>query len=256
MDGQTLYTIAGGEGSIVIAFDKETGKELWKALSAPEPGYSSPVLIEAGGTKQLVAFDADSINGLNPATGKSFWSFPIAPNYGMAIMSPVKHGDHLFAAAIVNVGIMLKLDSEKPAATVAWKGDNRRALYPVCAAPIVEEDGTMYGVDRFGHLRGVEFKTGKRLWETTKPITGDKTQNSGTGFLVRNADRYFIFNEAGELIVAELTPSAYKEISRKKLLEPTGEAFGRPVVWSHPAYAGKCIFARNDKEIVCVSLAE
>ena len=32
-------------------------------------------------------------------------------------------------------------------------------------------------------------------------------------------------------------------------------AFGRDVVWSHPAYADKCVFARNDKEIVCASLA-
>ena len=45
-------------------------------------------------------------------------------------------------------------------------------------------------------------------------------------------------------------------MSRAKLLEPTGAAFGRTVVWSHPAFADKCVFARNDKEIVCYSLAE
>ena len=45
------------------------------------------------------------------------------------------------------------------------------------------------------------------------------------------------------------------EISRAKLLEPTGVAFGRKVVWSHPAYANKCGFFRNDKEIICVLLA-
>ena len=57
-------------------------------------------------------------------------------------------------------------------------------------------------------------------------------------------------------MIAKLSPKAYEEVSRAKLLEPTNEAFGRPVVWSHPAFADKCVFARNDKEIVCVSLAK
>jgi hypothetical protein len=72
---------------------------------------------------------------------------------------------------------------------------------------------------------------------------------------VKNGDRYFIFGENGDLVIAKLTPEKYEEVSRAKLLETTNEAFGRPVVWSHPAFANKCVYARNDKEIVCYSLA-
>ena len=72
----------------------------------------------------------------------------------------------------------------------------------------------------------------------------------------KNGDRYFLFSETGDLIIAKLTKEAYEEISRAHILEPTGEAFGRAVVWSHPAYANKCAFVRNDKELVCVSLAK
>jgi len=39
------------------------------------------------------------------------------------------------------------------------------------------------------------------------------------------------------------------------LIDPLNRDPGRPVVWSHPAFANKCVYARNDKEIVCVSLA-
>jgi hypothetical protein len=56
--------------------------------------------------------------------------------------------------------------------------------------------------------------------------------------------------------LAELSPKGYKEIDRAKILDPVQAARGRQVVWSHPAFAGKCVFARNDKEIVCVSLAQ
>ncbi len=76
-----------------------------------------------------------------------------------------------------------------------------------------------------------------------------------------NGDRYFLSNEKGELIIARLSPKGYEEIDRATILAPTGELSGkfsspRVIVWSHPAFAGKVVFARNDKEIVAVSLAE
>ena len=81
--------------------------------------------------------------------------------------------------------------------------------------------------------------------------------NSGTAFLVKNGDRFFLASESGHLIIAKLSPHGYDEISRVKLLEPTGIAFtgDRNVLWSHPAFADKCVFWRNDKELICVSLA-
>jgi outer membrane protein assembly factor BamB len=66
---------------------------------------------------------------------------------------------------------------------------------------------------------------------------------------------YFLFNERGELIIADLSPKGYEERSRAKLIEPTNVDAGRPVVWSHPAYANTCVFVRNDKELACYSLA-
>ncbi len=69
-------------------------------------------------------------------------------------------------------------------------------------------------------------------------------------------DRYFLHNEQGELIIATLTPEGYTELSRAKLVEPTHKVGTRMTIWSHPAFAMKSVFARNDKEIVRVDLAE
>lgn len=62
-------------------------------------------------------------------------------------------------------------------------------------------------------------------------------------------------SETGELVMAELTRDAYTERVRFQVLEPTGEAFGRDVVWSHPAYSGRTAFVRNGKELVAVDIA-
>jgi outer membrane protein assembly factor BamB len=122
----------------------------------------------------------------------------------------------------------------------------------------VIDGDTIYGNDcEVGNLRAVKLSTGQRLWETFKPTTGgERRESHGTAFITKNGDRYFLFSETGDLVIARLTPKEYEEIGRAHLLEPTNEAFGRPVVWNHPAYANKCIFVRNDKEIVCASLAK
>lgn len=257
VEGNTLYCLVGGEGSLVVAFDKDTGKEKWRALSSAEPGYCPPTMIEAGGTKQLLLWDPEKINSLDPATGKLFWSVPLKPQYSMSIMGPQKGGDILFAGGIGGAGVALTLDKTKPAAKELWRGTKQTAVYPVNSTPIIDGQ-TIYGVDQTGHLRAVELQTGKRLWETLVPVVGKvKARNvdSGTAFLVKNGQRYFLFNEKGELVIAKLTPQKYEEIDRAKLLEPTGTTFGRDVVWSHPAFANKSIFARNDRELICVSLA-
>jgi len=255
VDGQKLICLVGGEGSIAVAFDKDTGKELWKALSAKEPGYCPPTIIESSGRRQLLIWHPESINSLDPETGKSYWSVPLEPKYGMSISTPRKLDDYLFASGIGEIGALLKLGTDKPGADVVWRGKRDTAVYCANSTPFLE-NGTIYGCDCMtGAFRAVKLDTGERLWETFAPTTGKNRGPHGTAFIVKNGDRFFLMSETGQLIIARLTPKAFEETGRAKLLEPTGVAFGRDVLWSHPAFANRCIFARNDKELICVSLA-
>ncbi len=76
LDGNRLVCLVGGPGCVAMAFDKDSGKELWRALDAREPGYGPPTMIEAGGTKQLILWHPQAVNSLDPATGRVFWSYP------------------------------------------------------------------------------------------------------------------------------------------------------------------------------------
>ena len=73
---------------------------------------------------------------------------------------------------------------------------------------------------------------------------------------IGDTDRYLLMSETGNLHMARMTPDAYVDLGRFHVLEPTGQAFGRDVVWSHPAYANRTAYIRNDKEIVAVDLAK
>lgn len=256
VDGKKLICLVGGEGSVAVAFDKDTGKELWKALSASEPGYCPPTIIEAGGKRQLLIWHPESLNGLDPETGATYWSFPLKPDFAMSICAPRKSGDLLFASGIRHTGAVVRLLKDKPGVEEVWRETPKTGVPCANSTPFIE-GGVIFGTDcNSGHLRAAKLETGERLWESLQPTTGERPTSHGTAFIVKNNGRFFLFNENGELIIARLSAKGYEEIDRTKLLEPTGTAFGRNVVWSHPAFAGKCVFARNDKEIVCASLAE
>lgn len=256
VDGNLLHCVVGGKNSVAVAFDKNTGREVWRALSAGEPGYCPPTMIEHGGVRQLLIWHPDSLNSLDPRTGELFWSVPLKPGYSMSITAPRKLDNVLFASGIGNVGALFKLDETKSAPETVWRGTTKTALYSANSTPFLE-DGMIYGCDcRQGSLMGVRIKDGQRLWQTFQPTTGGtRRAGHGTAFLVKHQDRFFLFSETGDLILAKLSPKGYNEISRFHVLDPTNEAFGRKVAWSHPAFAQRSVFARNDKELVCVSLA-
>ena len=74
--------------------------------------------------------------------------------------------------------------------------------------------------------------------------------------LVKHEEQVWMFNERGELIISELSPQGFLEISRAHLIDPTLAQLGQRdgVCWSHPAFAQRHVFARNDRELICVSL--
>jgi outer membrane protein assembly factor BamB len=257
VDGKKLICLVGGEGSVAVAFDKDNGKELWKNLSTKDQGYCPPTMIEAGGKRQLLIWHPEALSSLDPETGKVYWSEAVQPKYGMSITAPRLLGDKLYVSGIGECAALLKLAKDRPAAEIVWRGTAKTAVFCANSTPFLE-DGLIFGADcQSGDLRGVKLENGERLWDTRVPTSGGKQRaNHGNAFIVKNGDRFFLASETGHLIIAKLSAKGYEEISRCKLLEPTSPTFGRDVVWSHPAFADKCVFARNDKEIVCASLAK
>ncbi len=260
LDGQRLICLCGGPGSVAVAFDKDTGKELWRALDAREPGYCPPTMIEAGGNKQLILWHPQSVNSLDPATGKVFWSHPWDVRAGLTVATPRLAGDLLLLSSFYTSSKCFKLDLTKPTAKLQWEGKsfsekNTDTLHSLMSTPFIE-GGHIYGVCSYGELRCLKLDTGERLWETFAATTGGKPVRWANAFLIKHADRFFLANEQGDLIIAKLTPKGYQELSRTQLLTPTTTDPRRAVVWSHPAFANQCVFARNDEEIVCVSLAK
>lgn len=256
-DELVILQIGGSDDACIVALDKENGEEQWRALR-DRAQYSAPIIVQQAGQDVLVCWTGDSVAGLDPATGKVHWRHPFAASkMPIGIATPIMENDRLFVTSFYDGALMLGLRQDRPAVEILWqrRGRSERetdALQSIISTPLFIGD-QIYGVDSYGELRCLDAATGDRIWEdqTATP----KARWSNIHF-VRNGDRVWMFNERGELIISKLSPSGFDEISRAKLIEPTLDQLRQRggVCWSHPAFANKHVFARNDNEIVCASL--
>lgn len=248
IEGDLLIVVVGGKGnSCVVAFNRNTGDEVWKALK-DRAGYSSPLVIDAAGKRQLIVWTEDSVASLDPMIGTTYWRLPFNSQYA-AVATP------LFARTRLLIsGLMLELGDDKPAAKVLWpeRKTASERIYSNVSNPVLQ-DGHAYSAKSSGELICVDADTGKLVWESKKVTTLVKW--GASVHLTPNGERTFLFTDRGELILAKLTPNGYEELSRTLVLEPTTEYRQWRVNWSHPAYANRHVFVRNDKELTCVSLA-
>jgi outer membrane protein assembly factor BamB len=263
VDGDRVICKVGGEPNAkVVAFDKRTGKELWRALPSDDgPAYSPLIIINAGHTRQLIVWHDGGVSALDPETGKVYWEYPWRPSASTAVATPVQAGSLLYFTAYYQGSLVLSLDEDKPAAHMLWKSLSESetvtdAIHVMIMTPVIIGD-YIYGIDSHGELRCLNLKTGDRIWET-QAVTRERALHA-TAHFIRNGDRVFMNNDFGELIIAKLAPDGYHEISRTQLIKPTTPASQRRtgglINWTHPAYANKHVITRNDEEIISVSLA-
>jgi len=246
-DELLILYICGKPAACVVAFNKNSGKEAWRALDDSFT-YSSPIVLTTGGSKQLIVWTQEAVTSLNPTTGRIWWREQFRTPGDTAVSTPVFSNHRLLIG-----GLMLKLDADKPAASVLWpetKAATKRILSNTSTALLRGE--YVYSAKTSGELVCLEAGTGKQVWETN---TVTDLKNGSSIHLTPCEDAVFLFTDRGDLIRAQLAPEGYRESGRAHLLNPTSPFGDRKCAWTPPAYANRHVFARNDEELVCASLA-
>jgi outer membrane protein assembly factor BamB len=244
-----IVTIAKSPQVSIVAFDKDSGRQVWEALDEI-PSNTSPIVIDSAGRRQLIVWAYKSVAALDPLTGHILWRQNV-PEWGnYAVSTPVWKDDLLLMS-----GLMLKLNRDQPGASVLWPDEMRplRIYLSDTSTPLLQ-DGLAFLPTRKGELLCRDAITGKQLWQTNE-VSETKNGASIHMTAVPSIRGVFIFTDRGDLLLSRLTAAGYQELGRFHLLEPTAEYGQQKMSWVPPAFSGQRIFARNDKELVCASLA-
>jgi hypothetical protein len=249
----------GGREACIVALDKEFGDTKWTALK-DRASYASPILIRQAKQDVVLCWTGDSVAGLDPKSGKVHWRFPFPPSrMPIGIATPVLKDNRLFMTSFYDGSLMLRLSERELSAQLDWRRCGRDeqhtdGLHSIMSTPIWLGDH-LYGVDSYGELRCLKDADGERVWEDQTATPRARWSNI---HFVKNGENVWMFNERGELIIGQLSPGGFVEKSRTKLISPTMTQLRQRggVCWSHPAFAERMVFVRNDNELRAFDLSK
>ena len=237
-EARVFVPVGSTQGATVVAFDKRTGKQLWKSLS-DETAYSSFLVATLAGVEQLVAFTADALVGLDRANGQSLWRVPFKTAAKRHAATPVIVGDtvvvnsHTFGLVATRIS---KAGGELQAAE-AWAN---KAMKINLSTPVLV-GSHLYSMGCNRDFVCVAADTGKLVW-------------SGPGFGKGNKDNccaiavgknLLVLTEDGQLALVAADAAKFTELGRLQVCGNT---------WSHPAFADGRLVVRDGRELICLKL--
>lgn len=225
----------------LVAFDRQTGREVWRSGGDPA-GYATPLVVPRADHTQIVCWSPEHVLGFDLADGQELWRIPYKVTYGVSIAAPVVAGDLVFVSGYWEGSKAIRLGSGPRQATLAW--EEPKHLQGLMSQPLVR-DGHAYLLDKSEGLTCFELATGRKLWDDDHRLTPRGRNPQATLVWTGKEDRVLALNALGELILARLNPEGYTELARSPLVGET---------WAHPAYADHRVLARTDTEIVAAEL--
>jgi outer membrane protein assembly factor BamB len=234
-----IFVGGGGPGESLLALDPKDGKVVWKAFDELIT-HATPVAATILGQPQIIFFLQSGLLSVEPKTGKELWRYKFDFKISTAA-SPVVAGDIVYCSAGYGVGAGAVRIAKKGAgfeATEIYRIRGDKPLANHWSTPVLK-DGFMYGLFQFkeygsGPLKCVDIKDGSVKWER---------EGFGPGHVILAGDQVLVLSDAGELVLLDPQPGAYKEVARAKVLE--GKC------WTTPVLANGRIYVRSTKEAAC-----
>jgi outer membrane protein assembly factor BamB len=239
LEGDLLLVNVGAKGAGIVAFARDTGREVWKATS-DGASYASPVVATMDGQRQAIFFTREGIVLLDPASGAMRfhmrWRARIDASVNAA--SPVVVNELAFFSASYETGAIL-LRVRKEGVETVWKDEEVLSSH---YSNIVHHNGYLYGCDGRqevgAHLRCVHLATGKVKWTR---------ERFGCGTLLLAEGHLIVLTERGDLVLVDASPASYRELAR-------AHVFDSLPCRAHLALANGRLYGRDGRKLVCWNL--
>lgn len=222
----------GGTGSSVVAFDKLTGKELWRA-GDDTIGYSSIVPFEHQGQRCLAVFSAAGLVGRLARDGKELWRYPWKTSWDVNAATPIVADGKVFISSGYNKGCAL-LDISGPQPRVLWEHRKMRNHVATC----VLWQGHLYGFDE-SQFKCLDWQTGEEKWSD---------RSYGKGSLMLAGEHFIVYSDRGRVAVVEPSPEGLKEVAGFQVL-------GGKDTWAVPVLANGRLYCRSQQDLVCLDVS-
>jgi outer membrane protein assembly factor BamB len=254
VDGDQLICVPGGSEGLLAALDKKSGKVLWRSKALAEKAtYSSPVLAEVGGVRQVVAMTNSGAVGVSAKDGALLWTYK--HDYkDMIVPTPILHDDLVFAVVgLMNFrpGVDAIQLTAAGAEIKAQKKYTTENLASGIETPILVGDH-VYGFS--------ESKRGKRGWVCMEFKSGTVAWNEeealgGASVIAADGHLYCFTEDDGIVALVEAKPEKWVEQGRFTI--PERSKLGKPSgkLWTPPVIANGRLYLRDQDLLFCYNIS-
>ena len=224
-----IFHVGGHMKGALTAFDAATGNVRW-SWDGDGPGYGSPMIVQLGGSKQLVTITQGKVIGIDVATGALLWERPFASANFTNSMTPVVHGQTVIVSG--NGGPTTAFTAARRnnqwTTETLWENVDSQLRF---TNPVMVGNA-MVGMStrNSGQYYSVDATTGKTLW-LSEPRQGGNAAVAKAGNLV------FLLEDDGELVVIRGNSAMFDLVKRYKVAESE--------TWTQPTISGNRIFVKD-----------
>ena len=233
VDGDRLFVqIGSADGASIGAFDKHTGKLLWKSQNDLTT-YSSAVTATLAGRRQVISATCEGLLALSTTDGSVLWRVPFKTGANRNVLTPIVDGDTVVFASHTT-GLQAQKISPAGVDSPALKADTawfNRQVKINLGTPVLWK-GFLYGHGENRNFICVDVSNGRVKW--SQPGFGAVTSTLAAG------DRLLALTDGGEALLLAANPEKYEELGR---MQVCGKTF------SHPAYSDGILFVRDSREL-------
>jgi outer membrane protein assembly factor BamB len=250
--GNTVFCTPGGDDVSVVALNKKTGEVIWKCAGSGEgPGYTSPILVDHEGLRQLVIPMAQSIIGVRESNGELLWRHPHKVYTDQNITTPLFRDGYVLISACGRQGttsLELNVSGDQCSVETRWLNkmlDDKQG-------GIILVDDRVYGYAE-SQNRGepwmcIDFTSGETIYQSAPIKSTYKYRN---GCLTYADGMFYFYTDDGKMALVKPGETEF-ELKGKLVLEDPGE---NPT-WAHPVVLGKRLYIRYGNRLGVYDVAE
>jgi outer membrane protein assembly factor BamB len=236
--GAVIFHVGGHDKGALTAFDLNTGAVKWR-WDGDGPGYGSPIVVELGGTRQIVTLTQQKLIGVDAGTGALLWERPYVTPSTTNSVTPILHGQTLIISGTGQPVVAFTVTRQNNQWTTTNVWENTDATYRLSNAVIVNDVLYALGTRNMGQYFGVDAKSGRTLWMS-------EGRQAGNAAIAKAGNVLFSLEDDGELVVLRSSRTAFEPLQRYKLSQEE--------TWAQPAIVGNRIFVKDSSSLTLWTL--
>lgn len=234
IEGELAVSSGGEDNGALVAFDKTTGKIVWRQGDDPA-GYATPYPFDYEGMRYILGFTGESAMMVEAKTGREVWRMKWQTDWKVNAASPIVHDGHLFLSSGYTTGaglFKLRKEGDRLATDEVWRSKVLLNKFQSC----VLYEGNLYASDQKS-LKCVDFMTGEMRWEIRRV---------GNGTVLLAEGHLLVLTEQGQLQIGKANPAGFEPTTTGEILS------GR--CWTIPVLHDGRLYARNLERAACFNL--